>query len=262
MSLKNTALKNSYVDLLQLGNSNNGITTSVAAVKDGAGQSSCISISDDSMLVRPVNDNTSSSLLVRTKAGANVLEVNTSDILVKASGNFVNTQYATFNTVAANSSSFVAGYHYPLLFKGSDYNDSTNLPHLSNGTDPETSKTFSNTNTVRAADWVPLMWYVNDDISIDAIKSIEGADAATGDATRMHLFSYDFTSGSSSALTNGTLLGHNSDVTNAGCEQAYLSTWTVDSAAVTSGKIILATFESDAINSDYSLQVIVKYHLT
>ena len=78
----------------------------------------------------------------------------------------------------------------------------------------------------------------------------------------MQLFSYDFTSGSTSALTTGTLVAHNSDVTNAGDEQAYLSSWTVDSAAVASGKVILAFFKSDSINSDYSIQVTIKYHLT
>ena len=101
-----------------------------------------------------------------------------------------------------------------------------------------------------------------DDISIDSVISIEGADNATGDTTRMHLFSYDFTSGSTSALSNGTLLAHNNDVTNAGSEQAYTGSWTVDSAAVSSGKVILAFFRSDSINSDYSLQLTVKYHLT
>ena len=106
------------------------------------------------------------------------------------------------------------------------------------------------------------MWYLPDAISIDSVTSIEGADTATGDTTRMHLFSYDFTSGSTSALTNGTLLAHNNDVTNAGSEQAYLSSWTVDSAAVASGKVVLAFFRSDSINSDYSISITVKYHLT
>ena len=78
----------------------------------------------------------------------------------------------------------------------------------------------------------------------------------------MHLMSYTFTSGSTSALTSGTLLAHNNDVTNAGSEQAYLSTWTVDSAAVVSGKVILATFESSDATGDYSASVTVKYHLT
>ena len=73
---------------------------------------------------------------------------------------------------------------------------------------------------------------------------------------------YDFTSGSTSALTSGTLLAHNSDITNAGSEQPYLSTWTVDSPSVSSGKVILATFECDSVNADYSVNVKVKYHLT
>ena len=91
---------------------------------------------------------------------------------------------------------------------------------------------------------------------------MEGADAATGDTTRMHLMSYDFNSGDTDVLENGTLVAHNSDVTNAGYEQPYLSTWTVDSGAITAGKVILATFRSDSVNSDYSINITVKYHLT
>ena len=51
-------------------------------------------------------------------------------------------------------------------------------------------------------------------------------------------------------------------VTNAGSEQPYLSTWKVDSASVASGKVILAFFRSDSVNSDYSVSITVKYHLT
>ena len=102
-------------------------------------------------------------------------------------------------------------------------------------------------------------------IYIDAVYSLEGADANNSggaDTTRMHLMGFDFNSGSTSCLTNGILLAHNSDVTNEGNEQIYLSTWTVDSPSVLSGKVIVATFESDTVNSDYSLNVKVKYHLT
>ena len=41
-----------------------------------------------------------------------------------------------------------------------------------------------------------------------------------------------------------------------------LTSWTVDSAAVASGKVILAFFRSDSVNSDYSVNITVKYHLT
>jgi len=77
----------------------------------------------------------------------------------------------------------------------------------------------------------------------------------------MHLKSFTFTSGATACLTAGALLAHNSDVTNAGNEQPYLSTWTVDSANVDAGKVILCFFRSDSVNSDFSINVTVKYHL-
>ena len=263
MSLTNKTIANSYKDLLQVDNSNSGIDTTTRQIKDGEGTQSCAYISDDSLLIKPVNDDSTTSLLVRTNSGANVLEVDTTNQLVVASGNNVNTQYATFSIGSTESTAFSANTHHPLVYSGANYASQASIPDLfGTGTDPATSYTTADSSKDRASDLVPCLWYVNDDISIDAIKSIEGADAATGDTTRMHLFSYDFTSGATSCLTNGTLLGHNSDVTNAGSEQPYLSTWTVDSAAVSAGKVILAFFKSDSINSDYSIQVTVKYHLT
>ena len=129
------------------------------------------------------------------------------------------------------------------------------------GTEPATSFTTADSAIADACLLVPVMWYLPDAISIDAVYGIEGANNSSGDTTRMHLYSYTFNSGSTSALTDGTLLAHNSDVTNAGSEQAYLSTFTVDSANVAAGKVILAFFRSDSINSDYSISIKVKYHL-
>ena len=77
----------------------------------------------------------------------------------------------------------------------------------------------------------------------------------------MHLMSFTFNSGSTSALASGSVLAYNSDVTNAGSEQAYKSTWTVGSTDVDAGKVILAFVRSDSVNSDYSLNITVKYHL-
>ena len=137
------------------------------------------------------------------------------------------------------------------------------------GTDPEPATTFTtaDTNTQYASQIVPMMWRVPDDITIDSVTSLEGADNATGETTRMHLYGYLFVSGSTSCLTAGTLLAHNDDVVNGGNEQVYLSTWTIDQAdvAATSGskyKVILCFFRADStVNSDYSLNVTVKYHL-
>ena len=59
----------------------------------------------------------------------------------------------------------------------------------------------------------------------------------------------------------GTLLANNIDITNAGAEQPYLGTWSVDSADVTAGKVILAFFRNDSVNSDYSINIQIKYHI-
>ena len=263
MSLTNKTIANSYKDLLQMDNSNNGVDTTAKQVKDGEGTLSALFLFDDGASIRPVNDDSTSVFMVLSQDGSKIpLLVDTTNDLVKASGNIVNTQYATFSIGNTQSSYNSADTHHPIPFSNAVYGVSNLAPAFGTGTDPATTFTTADSNEERASDLVPCLWYVNDDISIDAIKSIEGADAATGDTTRMHLFSYDFTSGATSCLTNGTLLGHNSDVTNAGSEQPYLSTWTVDSAAVSAGKVILAFFKSDSINSDYSIQVTVKYHLT
>lgn len=107
-----------------------------------------------------------------------------------------------------------------------------------------------------------IFWYVPDDITIDSITSIEGADAASGDTTRFHLMGYTFNSGSTSCLASGVIIASSTQVVNAGREQIYKSTWSVDSSYedVDSGKVILATFEQDGTNSDYSAIVTVKYH--
>tara|TARA_R110001583_G_scaffold40747_7_gene130012 strand:+ start:11818 stop:12405 length:588 start_codon:yes stop_codon:yes gene_type:complete len=171
------------------------------------------------------------------------------------------TSYAYFGITDEETNSYSANTHYPIPFMTMDTGVAEDIS-FGTGTDPATSFTTADGNATDASNLVPMIWYVPDNIEIDAIYSIEGSDHATGDTTRMHLMSYDFTSGSTSALTNGTLLGHNSDVTNAGSEQAYLSTWTIDSSSVVSGKVILAFFEQDSTNGDFSVSVTVKYHLS
>tara|TARA_R100000808_G_C2134457_1_gene142998 strand:+ start:724 stop:1512 length:789 start_codon:yes stop_codon:yes gene_type:complete len=262
MSLTGKTLKDSYVDLLQIGNSNNGIDTATRTIQDGGGNHSALSLGDDNVAVRPKNDNTTTTFNVRSYSGSTIMQVDTTNELVYGSGNIVNTQYATFIVEPTQSSTFADDTHQAIPYYSGGYGNKSYPPSFGTGTDPATTFTTADANGTRASDLVPLLWYIQDNISIDAVTSIEGADAATGDTTRLHLFSYDFTSGATSCLTNGTLLAHNSDVTNAGSEQPYLSSWTVDSAAVASGKVILAFLKSDSINSDYSVNITVKYHLT
>ena len=262
MSLTGKTLAATYKDLLQCDNSNNGIDSGLRNIKDGEGTASSLWLSDDVVRVFPTNDNTTSAFNVRANGGGTVFAVDTTNELVSASGNYVNTQYAHFGIGGIESPLFLDDTHHPIPFASANYGAYLTPPAFGTSTDPATTFTTAEGDNTRASDLVPVMWLVPDAISIDSVTSIEGADTATGDTTRMHLFSYTFTSGSTSALTSGTLLAHNSDTTNAGSEQAYKSTWTVDSASVAANKVILAFFKSDSINSDYSVNITVKYHLT
>ena len=260
MSLTDKTISTTYKDILNIDNSNAGFDTNIDQIKSGNGAGSALYLSKNNLKVQPTTDSTTNSVIY-DKDGNILFQVDSTNDYVKALGNQVNTQYAYFGINNVDSSAYAADRHYAVSFlsNGSMANSDVDF---GTGTDPDDSFTTADTDTQYASQIVPMMWRVPDNITIDSISHIEGADNATGDTTRMHLKSFDFTSGSTSCLANGTLLAHNSDVTNAGNEQAYLSSWTIDSASVVSGKVILCFFRSDSVNSDYSLNVTIKYHLT
>ena len=260
MSLVNQTFSARFKDLLVINTSNAGFDTNIDQVTSGNGNGSSLYLSTNNLKVQPTADSTTNSVIY-DKDGNILFQVDSTNDTVKALGNHANTQYAYFGITSADSSAYAANTHYPVGFS---YNGSlaNSDVDFGTGTDPDDSFTTADSDTNYASQIVPLIWRIPDNISIDSVTHIEGADAATGDTTRMHLKSFDFTSGSTSCLANGTLLAHNSDVTNAGNEQAYLSTWTVDSASVTAGKVILCFFRCDSNSSDYSLNVVVKYHCT
>ena len=172
------------------------------------------------------------------------------------------TLYAYFGIGSSISNNFASGEHVALPFSGYVVSsaDADNA-NLGTGTDPATSVTTADGADTDASIWVPCMWYIPDNISIDSVTSIEGADHGDSGSTRMHLMSYTFTSGSTSCLASGTLVAHSSDQVNAGSEQVYQNTWSLDTSTVSAGRVLICTFESDSINSDYSYNVIIKYHL-
>ena len=260
MALPTNTIESTFKDVLIIENSNAGFDNNTDQIKSGNGNGSAMYAGARQFKVQPSADNTQ-IFRVNDKDGNTLLNVDSNSDIVLASGNYVNTQYAHFGISSANSSNYVANTHYPIPFHiGMAVGDSD--VDFGTGTDPSTSFTTADTDTQYAGQIVPMMWRVPDAIVIDSVTHIEGADTSGSDTTRMHLFSYDFTSASTSCLANGTLLAHNSDVTNAGNEQAYLSTWTVDSSSVAASKIVLCFFRSDSVNSDFSLNVTVKYHLT
>jgi hypothetical protein len=226
MSLTGKTPKDTYKDLLHTDNSNNGVDSTLRTIKSGNGNESSLLVSDRSLKVVS-NTNNTSAFLVNNASDAEKFKVDTTNDQVKALGTHVHTQYAHFGMSPHDSSSILADRHVGVPFEN-NFGTSLYPLYIGTGTDPDTSFTTANSNNQRASTLSACMWYVPSNISIDAVYSVEGADAAS----------------------------------NAGSEQAYLSTWTIDSASVAAGKIILATFRQDGTNSDYTVNITVKYHLT
>ena len=167
--------------------SNTGVDSAVRNVQDGAGNNSAIGISDDNLFVKPINDNTTETLAVLTKDANAIFRVDTeySKVLAGASQTAVNTQYQTFGILGTLGtwSSAVADTHYALPFAGmpgatttiGSYAMGSSTSSSFNDTNPATSLTISAT----AMDIVTTYWYVMDDITIDAVKWLHGADTAT-----------------------------------------------------------------------------------
>ena len=261
MSFSGRTIANSFKEILKIGSGNTGITTSLQVVKDGAGNQSALYISDDKVKIKPENDDTTSVFYVLDKDGNALFTVDSTNDYVKALNHQVNTQYANFGIFSDNNATYVANTHYAIPLNSFGIKGNGTNIDFGTGTDPDDTFTTADTATQYASQLACLVWFVTDNITIDSVTHIEGADAATGDTTRMHLKSFTFTSGATACLTAGALLAHNSDITNAGNEQPYLSTWTVDSADVDANKVILCFFRSDTVNSDYTLNVTIKYHL-
>ena len=185
----------------------------------------------------------------------------TATVSWSTSGQSGPTLYADFFTCNTESATWAAGYHHLLTFGNSNFSSPVVVPNLGTGGDPATSFTLSDSSPNKASTLVNCLWYVPDNIRIDSVYAIEGADEDATDTTRMHLMSYSYNSGVAGVLGGGTLLAYNSDVTNTGSTKSFFSNFTIDSPTITAGKVIVATFESDSVNSDYTINLKVKYHL-
>ena len=245
--LTGKSIASAYKSLLRVDDDTNGVDATAEAVTDGEGTKSAIKLSDDTLVVAPQNDDTTTAFRVRAKGGDTILAVDTTNSVVKAGTNQLNvlTQYANFGVPSAGAANMLANNHYAIPFGNVIASELFYLPTLGTSTDPATSLTVDGTaNGLKAAEIGICLWHVPDAISIDSVTHIEGADTATGDTTRMHLMSYTFNSGSASILADGVVLASSPDVTNAGYEQAYKSNWTVNSASVAANKVIACTFRA------------------
>ena len=100
-----------------------------------------------------------------------------------------------------------------------------------------------------------------DNMYIDSIRVI--ATAAGNVDLNFHVYSYDLdTSSNHGDLSSGTLLAHIGSSMSATSSTVKTSTLTIDSASVSSGKVILAFVENEGGTGDITSQLNIKYHIT
>ena len=242
--------------------SNVGFDSTTRVICSGDGADSSISLSDDVLSVQPVNDDTTGAFLVKNQSGSNILAVDTtnSKVLAGSSQISVNTQYAYFGVASSQGLSPVAGTHYLIPFSNMVYG--TAQVAFGTGTDPLTSYDISaNTN---GDDITPMLWYVPDAITVDAIHLFVGGSAASGDTVNIHLLSFDIDKGAGAVkgdLSTGVVIAGGADIASLGYANIIYQTTSPSSADVAAGKVILATVESNGTNSDYAINITAKYHV-
>ena len=250
---------------------NVGFDSTIRSIISGDGAKSAVSLSDDVLSVQPVTDNTTGTMLVKNASGGRILAVDTtnSKVLVGAEQVAANTQYAYFgcNSGDPTFAGISADTHYALPFTIAQFGGTTanfamgsSTSSSFNDTDPATSLTISSS----GGDIVTAYWYVMDNITIDEVVWWQGADAATGDSNAAHLMAYTVDRGIGATggdLSGGVVVADGATVVNAGYETARYQSMTIQSADVDAQKVILFTFASDTVNSDYSINATVKYHI-
>jgi len=253
MALTNKTVAGSYKDLLELDNSNNGLSSTSAVLKDGEGTSSALYVGTRGVKVKPPTDSTR-PFEVENASGTNVLTVDTTNKLVKVNETqaVANTQYLRFGY---NDIDIDNGTHIGVPIMGAITNANVTFGTGANPSAPAVSN--------NGDDWVHYLHYVDTDITVDAVSILVGATAATGDSTNFHLCSLATSDTTTiDEWSSTTIVADQSSVTvNNGYEQFYRIALDIQSANVDAGNYLALTIEGNGTNSDYSVNALVRYHL-
>ena len=258
MSLTGKTKAGSYKDLLQMNNSNNGVDATTRNVVDGEGTGSSLFLSDDQVAVTPQDADGVAIFKVTDKDANTLLAVDSSNDVVKANGNAVNTNVKEFSLNSGSAFPTTADT-WTALYHGNAR--TVTEVQAGGGSTPNTSFTIATT----ADDMVMVMWYLPFSITIDSCHVWFGADASGGDDVKFSVMSYtvDTANGSTSGdLSSGVEnCVSPATITGAGYEQAYYQALTVSTADVDAGKAIVACVHQDGTSADLGINMQLVYHL-
>ena len=241
--------------------SNTGVDSTTRNIQDGSGINTSISLSDDQFLVKPINDNTTTTLDIKATDNDSILTVNTTDKTVLCGDSQSNalTQYQYFR---AQYITPVAGYHIILPLGSGDFSGSGIVEeNLGNGLEPAiTLDASASSDTMQL---VNTYWFLLDDITIDAVNVLMGGVAASGDALNFHLLSYAMDKTTNFGdLSGGVVIADGATTSDVSEDVIKSQNLTRDSLYidVASGRVIIATLESDSTDQ-VSINMTIKYHI-
>ena len=239
--------------------SNTGVDTTVRKIQDGLGQDTVIALSDDQLVLKPVNDNTTGTMIAQTATGDTMFLIDTSNKRIICGANATNA-LTLVKEFGIYDFSPTAGYHYPLIantmFVPTGATAFAGDNDWGNGADPATTLDVSGLTQQENA--IAIYWFIHDDITLDEVRYIATAD---GSATlNFHLFGYTLdTSSNHGDLSAGTV--HANASVSATATTVKTGTFTLDEADIDSGKVVVAFVENVTDTSDVSVSIQAKYHI-
>lgn len=259
MALTDKTIAGTYKDLLDLDNSNNGVSSTGTTVKDGLGNETMLQLGQTRTKFVPTS-NSESNFIIEDSASARFFcaDGTNKQIKVGTTQSIANTQYLSFKCIELNVS---AGTHLAIPLAGYGPGSPGGMPTaawtLGTAANP-VAPAFSN----NADDILQCVQYIDTNITVDSVNVLTTGDSASGDTINFHLL--NLTTADTTTITSWsatTVVADCTDVTTAGREQFYRIALDIQSANVDAGQYLALTIESSGTNSDYSVNALVKYHL-
>ena len=250
--LTDQTIASTHKDLLHLNNSNDGVENSAKDLYDGNGGKTCLAVGKNQLVVATQSDSTG-NITMQNAGGDALLKMDGTNKLIRVNEtqSTANTQYLRFS---ANDINVDSGTHIGVPVAGQVANAAITFGTSANPAVPSFILT--------ADDMIHYIHYVDTNITVDSVQVLMGATAAAGDAINFHLIA--LATGDTTTVndfTSATVVADDSGTTNAGYEQFYRVSLTVQSANVDAGDYLALTIEGDGTNSDYSVNALVRYHL-
>ena len=256
-SLAGKSPANTYKSLLKVADETNGVSGTISNIEDGEGTTSSMQVSNSQFRVKP-NSNTTGTLQIKNSSNQSILQVDTSNSLVKVGTSQVSatTQLLTFRGYRLVAGS--AGTHMFVPCGGAGF---SNLAEITGGTGTDPSTSFDKTTTTDET--VHMLFNVPYNMIIDAVKVFASTDQDTDCTLNYHVMSYDMVADGTTSdgnLSNGTVLA-DGQATSVDRNVLKSTDLTIQSSSVTSGKVIACFVENETNTDDINLQVQVKYHI-